>query len=280
MPTFPPIRTIIGFPYTPSAITVLAGETYSSTYYPVAALMDGLPRLAWRSVYGNVAIRVDLGINRPVNFVGLVGHNIALGTLVTVWASTSSPPPDLPPYPDDEGSWGDDPVLSLGRTFGIEYPNCWVDVRDAAGTAHSARYWQIHINNASGRALAINEVVIGLGEEFEGIIARPYAEELYAFQERQTLEYGKLAVSSAGTMARTLDLELRVSPEEQTRLNTIWETAALGPAEGTRVVVVPDSRRNDLWYVQWPVKRETTYPQSYLFGTVPLTIAEEAFGAV
>lgn len=281
MPTFPPVRSFIGFPYTPVAVTVLEGETYSATHYPTTHLYDQSPRVAWRSVYGNVALRFDMGANVPVNFVGIIGHNLHRDTLVTVWASTSTPPPDLPVYPDDEGTWGDAPQLVFGRTFGVEYPNCWVDTRNAAGDPQTARYWQLHINNANERAVAITEIVIGLAEEFEGIIASPYSEKLLAFQERQVLEYGKVVISGAGTMARTLELDLSVSPEDHTRLETIWESATLGPLDGRRVVVVPDSRRNDIWYVQWPATRETTYEgPSHQFADVPLTIAEEAFGAV
>jgi hypothetical protein len=280
MANFPPVRSYIGFPYTPSAVSLLAGESYNASYYPLTHLADGSPRLAWRSVYGNVAIRFDLGADQPVNFVGIVGHNLAADTLITVWASSVTPPPDLPPYPDDEGTWGEAAQIVLGRTFGVEYPNCWVDTRNLAGTPTSARYWQLHINNDGGRAIAINEVVIGLAEEFVGILKKPFTEKLFAFQERQVLEYGKVAISGAGTMARAMELELRVTPEEHTRLETIWNTASLGPLDGQRVVVVPDSRRNDLWYVQWPTRRETTYDKSYLVGRLPLTLAEEAFGAV
>lgn len=277
---FPPVRTFIGFPYVPAGIALAAGTSFDSVRYPLSNLMDGYGRTMWRSLYTTAAIQIDLGQPLPVNFIGLLGHNLSHNLLVQIYGSVNSASLAPPNYPlDDELETEWDTQQVFGRAVGVRYPNLWCDGRDVNGLPTTARFWQIHITD-NGAPVALGEIVIGLADEYEGIIRSPYREQLYSWQVRKKLVYGQQIVSGSNVVSRSVELDLGITPEDRVILDAVYGTAAEGPSDGQRVVVVPDSRRNDLWFIEWPARREITYPgASYRVGEQTVTLVEETFGA-
>jgi hypothetical protein len=89
------------------------------------------------------------------------------------------------------------------------------------------------------------------------------------------LEYGQTYRSASGAVVRKLDLNLTLMQEQVAAFHTLYQTAN---NMGGRMVVVPDSRVNDIWFAEWPSLQETTFEESYLVGTHKLTLVEEMSG--
>lgn len=279
MALYPPVRTLVGTQFTdPMLVSLVAGASYNTDRYPLTNLVDGTSKTAWRSTDKVVALRFDLGYAANVNFVGVIGHNFTVGTLCSIHATGSPASLVLPPFPPDDeyqAGWYEDQVLN--RLFSTRYPNCWVDVRNADGTPTAARYWQLHVID-NQRPVTISEVVIGLAAEFDGIISGlPYAATHAAQEMREVLEYGQVYRSTSGAILRSMDLSLMLMQEQVAAFHQLYQTAS---NVGGRMVVVPDSRTNDIWLTEWPSLRETTFEESYLVGTHKLSMVEEMSGAI
>jgi hypothetical protein len=278
MAIFPPVRTLIGVD-PPGLLTpsLVAGVSYDATRYPLTNLVDRTSKTAWRSSDPIVAIRFDLGYAAAIDYVGVIGHNVDRDGRFSIHASGSTALLGFPPgsMVDDEfsESWSNDLVLS--RAFGVRYPNCWVDTRTAAGVATTARYWQLHVYNNT-RPVTISEIVIGTATGFEGIITAPFAAQHEAQQTRDLMEYGQAYVSATGAVLRKMDLALTVRGEDVSTFHAVCQNAAISE----RVIVIPDSRKNDIWMIEWPNLRQTTFEESDLVGTHRLAMVEELFGVV
>lgn len=253
---FPPVRTFIGIPYTATA-SLLTGASYQDTYWPISQLVDGFAKTSWRCANTTGSVRIDLGSVKTMNYVAIFGHNFDYNLIVGVT------------------------TIAVSRGVGVKQPSFWLDMRTLAGAPTSAQFIDIAWANNS-RPVTIGEICVGLATEFKGTIVSYPTERVAMPQQRTKLEYGDVVVSSAGSLVRSMDLQLALTTTDRAALDAIHTAAAASPAAwpgtGTRVVVVPSTHRNDAWFVEWPAYLEQTFEESDLVVTVPLTLAEEVFG--
>lgn len=264
---FPPVHTFIGFPY-PATPTAGAGTSgYRDIYWPISQLVDGSGATGWRSANTTGSVILDLGASLPCNYFACFGHNFDNDMVTVVEMSNSS---------------GISPTL-LSRGCSVRQPSFWLDLRDLAGTPTTARYLRFSWAGNS-RMVTLGELSLGLATGFRGTLNAEPVERTFVPQLRSYLDYGKLIVSSAGVMGRTMDLVLNLDPDQRAALDTIAATAATSPlatpGSGTRVVVIPSSHRNDAWLVEWPAMVEGSYDDGHdRIVQFPITLVEEIFAA-
>lgn len=261
---FPPVCTMIGFPY-PSTATVVSGGSYNDLYWPPANLVDGSGKTAWRSAGTTGAVRLDLGSSLPCNFCAVFGSNFDHDLVLSVQMADNT---------------GMSPTV-LSRGVGIKQPGLWLDLRTITGLPTTARYVQLAwVGNS--RPATIGELCVGLADEFVGMLNPEPTERVQAMQRRSPLDYGKVAISAHGALARTMDLGLQLDTDQRAALDAISVAAGASPisqpGDGTRVVVVPSTHRNDAWYVEWPAFIEQEFTQSDLVVRADLPLVEEVFG--
>lgn len=255
---FPPVRTFIGIPYTATA-SITVGAGYRDIYWPIGQLVDGFASKAWRSANTTGAVRLDLGSVRPMNYVAFFGHNFDPTMVLAVTTA------------------------AFTRGCGVKQPSFWLDLRTLDGAPTSSQYVDIAwVGNS--RPATIGEICVGLASEFNGVLDAEPVERVEAPQHRNALEYGDVVISAMGTLKRTMDLTLRVTPTERAALDAIHTAAAASPlawpGTGTRVVVVPSTHRNDAWFVEWPAYLEQTFEQSDQVVNVSLPMREEVAGVM
>jgi hypothetical protein len=263
---FPPVYTFIGFPY-PATPTVASGASYRDIYWPLSQLVDGSGATGYRHANTTGALLFDLGSALPCNFFCVFGHNFDADLVVSVQMSNTPGAGDL-----------------LSRGCGVKQPSFWLDLRSLAGVPTTARYLQLSWV-AIRRPVTLGEVSIGQASLFQGVLDREPAERVFAPQIRSYLEYGKLITSATGTIGRTMELGLSLDPDQRTLLDAIHAQAAVSPlsepGDGTRVVVIPSTHRNDAWLVDWPAYLPGEYGEDLHDRIVryKLTLAEEVFAA-
>lgn len=261
---FPPVRTFIGFPY-PVTAAVTSGADYLAIYWPLGQLTDGSVKTAYRHANTTGAIRLDLGASLPCNFLACFGHNFDANLVLSVQMSDSA---------------GMSPTV-LARGVGVKQPAFWLDLRVLSGAPTTARYVQFAwVGNS--RPATIGELAVGLASEFQGMLDAEPRESITTPQQRANLEYGKTIISATGAIVRRMDLGLNLDVTQRAALDAISVTAATSPpsqpGDGTRVVVVPSSHRNDAWYVEWPSYIEQEFIDSDRIVRAPLTLMEEVHG--
>lgn len=261
---FPPVRTFIGIPYAVTP-TLLSGVSYRAIYWPLDQLTDGFAKTAWRCANTTGAVQLDLGSAKPLNFLVVTGHNFDADIIAGVTLSNSvSMSPAI-----------------LTRGVGVKQPAFWLDLRQLSGAPTTARYVSFAFAGNS-RPVTIHELSVGLASEFNGVLAPEPSEKLTFPQERTTLEYGKVAISAMGSLTRTMDLRLILTPTDRAAFDAIHAAAVTSPlaypGTGTRVVVVPSTHRNDAWFVEWPGYVEQTFEESDRVVEMPLTLVEEVVG--
>lgn len=261
---FPPVYTFIGVPYTVTA-SIASGAGYRDIYWPISQLVDGSGRTGWRSANTTGAVLIDMGSAKACNFVAVFGHNFDPAQVLSVQMSNNS----------NMSS----PVLSRG--VGVKQPSFWLDLRTLAGTPTTARYLQLAWV-ANSRPASIGELSVGLATGFKGVLSAEPEERVYVPQMRAYLEYGVLTATSPGTLGRSMELTLNLTPEDRVSLDAISAAADASPVsepgDGTRVVVIPTTHRNDAWLVDWPAHIRYTYDQTRML-RAPLTLTEEIFAA-
>lgn len=262
---FPPVYTFIGFPY-PATPTAVGGTTgFMDIRWPISQLVDGSGATGWRSANTTGAVLLDLGSALPVNYFACFGHNLD-GDMVTVVELSNSS--------------GMSPLI-LSRGLSVRQPSFWLDLRNLAGTPATARYLRFSWTGNS-RPATFGELSLGLATGFKGTLNAEPVERTFVPQLRGYLDYGKLIVSSPGTMGRSMDLVLNLDPDQRTALDAIAATAATSPlstpGSGTRAVVIPSSHRNDAWLVDWPAMVEGNYDDGHdRIVQFPITLTEEIF---
>jgi hypothetical protein len=238
VPVFPPGVVLMA---APSQIhSIGAGVTVNtpvlSPDYGARCLVDSLTDRPMRSVFETVSITLDLGATYTPNLVGIIGHNIDHGRVIGVT--------------NEDG---------LARGFGGRDPNCWLDLR---GFPTTARYWTIFVNSNSV-PVSMCEIVIATASVFsDGLWVGGFTEKLAYPGYRDLTEYLKTYVSASGALTRTADPSLQVDEADRQQLAAIYDEVLTPP--GGRVLVVPNSRLNDLWYVEWPSAEEASYPNTIL----------------
>lgn len=262
MPTFPAGATLIVRPSNWYSLfttpTLVSGGSFDSTNYPLSALTDGSAGEAsfrFDGVNGSVLINLNSGNTKTPNIFGVFGHNLDVAT-VNVKANTTS----------DMSS----PLLNQG--VGVRFPGFWLDLR---GFNITADYWQLNFSGNS-KAGVISEIVVAYGDVYSGILQPNYRERVIGQVTRAEMEYGKIIRAASGSITREMDLTLELPRSNYASLIGVYDEA--GPLD-RRVIVVPDSRRNDIWLIEWPNVRTFTFSDSVLSARVELPLREEAMGA-
>jgi len=225
---------------------VVSGE------YSRAHLVDGSLDQPCRMGWGTVQITLDLQQTRTPNLVGVLNHNIDFDRVIGITNEAG-----------------------LNRGFGARDPNCWIDLR---GFPTTARYWTLAINENS-HPVSIGEIVIATATVFgDGLWdGEPgFTEKLSYPGFRDATEYLKAYVSSSGAIVRTAEPTLTLSEADRVKLAAIFTEVMT--VTGRQVLIVPSSRLNDIWLVDWPVLEEATF-ENPLLRTMNLALYE-AVGAV
>lgn len=240
MAVFPATRTLIVPPsqlWSRGKTVTMAGA--AKTNYPASNATDGYSGRATRSEYVTESWIIDLTTARTPNIFGILHSNVTRGLVCAFQAASSlsfSP-------------------LLLDRGAAARYPNFWLDLR---GFPPTARYYRFGVNS-NAKAVALGEIVIATGFEFEGTLQSLPSENVRFWQERALLETGKLAISASGAHTRALELQLEMTADDVTNLEQVFVEAA---DSADPIVVVPDTRKNDIYYVHWPEQRELRYERS------------------
>ena len=232
-------------------VSLPAGALLDAAEYPLDHLIDGSIGPVTRFSTNAVRIVITLTGALPVNMLGVMNHNLD---------------PQLLIQPEIDG-------VPLSRTFGVQYPHCWLDLREFASTAT-----QVGITIAgNSRPISLSEIVVGSATLFEGTIEVPFPEALSGHTTRARTEYGILLEASSGALRRTLRLRLVLNPSEQAVLRTIWTHAK---EDGLPVIIAPTSLRNDVWALPLQGLRVFEYGESLLRGTVQIEALEMLGGVV
>lgn len=236
---------------------VTASSELSATYYPKSLLVDGSGRRAYRSNAATGTVDVDLEAVRTPNIFGVCNNNFDRGSTVSVQAGSSAGASDL-----------------LNTTLAARFPCMLLDLRPFAV---SARYWRLGWSGQS-RNPSIGEIVIGLGDEYDGCLDPEFAEELISMQERAEFESFRPYVSFTGQIARSMPLHFTMTQDERDNMAELYEECGL--VDNQRYVIVPDTQKNDLWLAELPPFRGIGYPLSEIELTHELPVIEEGFGVL
>lgn len=252
MAVFPPARTMI----VPPSGLLSRGAGCSATAvdpeFPASNATDGFAHTVTRSDAHTNQFVVELDLADTPNVFGIIHHNIDRGNICLFQSGG----------------------LVLDRGAAARRPNFWLDLR---GFPSTDVHWVFGVNNNS-RPIMVGEIVLGIAYEFNGVIESEPNEDVKFWQERQTMEYGQLAISAVKAAQRRMSLTLRLNQAEVGYFEQITDEANLS---GEPVVVVPDSRRNDIWFVHWPRRRDIRYTQSAVADIdVTLDLVEESAGVV
>lgn len=232
MANFPPTRTLIVPPSQNYSFGATASLSSPKPNYPASKAVDGTLGGYCRSNYGTDALVIDLGGAQSPNIFGVFQHNIDAGLVCSFQASNG-----------------------MNRGAAARRPHFWLDLRGFPPTAQS---YQLGVNGNS-RPLIIGEVVIATGFVFTGSLSAYVDEQTLFWQERREFEFGKMAISASGSLTRMGTLAMSVTAAELVQLDQVFEEAG---SSGERVVVVPDTRRNDIWFVEWPANKDVRYRQT------------------
>lgn len=206
-----------------------------SSDYTVERLADGRTDRVMRAAWETMAITIDCGEPCTPNLLGVLGHNIDHGRVIGVT--------------NDAG---------LARGFGGRDPNCWIDLR---GFPTTARYWTVFVN-VNSVPVSMCEVVIATATVFEdGFWEGEFTEQVKYPGYRDQTEFLKTYLSASGAINRSASPNVRLSEEDRVKLAAITEEVM---TTGGRVLVVPSSLINDIWYCEWPPLEELTYPNQRL----------------
>lgn len=251
MPIFPPVVSLLA---PPSGIwslakVVSANVPIISSDYTLAHLVDGTCTQATRFAFDTLQVTIDLGVTRTPNIFGVLNHNFDPGLVVGV---------------SNEAG--------LSRGFGVRDPHCWIDLR---GFPTTARYWTLSVN-ANSIPVSLGEIVIATGAEFSGMVESEPSEDVVFHGTRDTTEYGKVYLSATGALSRRTPFNLRVPQAQRAILQAIDLEVGI---MGGRVLVVPTTARNDIWFTEWPSLLEYTHADQ-IESSVPLDLIDESSGVV
>lgn len=251
MATFPPASVLIAPPSQVHSLgrTVSANAPVLSADYPLSRLVDGSLAQPARFAFGTVQVTVTTDSVTP-NIFGILNHNLDPGLVIGVTNNAG-----------------------LNRGFSVRDPNCWIDLRGFSTTATS---WTVVINGNS-LPVSLGEIVVATGTEFPGVIELPFSEEIHYPGYRDRTEYQKLYLSASGAMVRRLPLQLRLSRDQFTLLDAMWEE--VGTTTDARMVVVPSTRVNDIWLAELQGRSEFTF-ENVAEETVTFDLLEESGGVL
>lgn len=238
-------------------VSLPVGTLYSSEY-PLTNLIDGLAGPMTRFGNKTIRVRVTLPSEQNVNIIGICNHNLDPALLIQ-------------PYVDG---------VPLSRSFGVTYPNCWIDVRGFNSlTATGLPLTTVDLSiSGNSQFIAMGELVVAGGYIFDGTIEAPIQPTVTGKAVRRYTASGKLFESGYGTITRQMRLSLQVDRlgAEATYLQAIFDDVA---EAGVLVPVVPTTNINDFWLARWPKRREFMHDNQRIV-KVPLDLTEEAGGVL
>ena len=263
MPDWPPTRTLIvhrsNWYSRTGVVSLIEGALFNSEY-PLTNLTDGLAGPMTRFDTTSVWLRVTLTGSQNANILGILNHNLD---------------PDLLIQPYING-------VALPRTFSVKYPHCWIDLRAFATDPFTAT--GIPVTSAdiritgNSQKIAMSEIVIAGGYIFNGTIEPPWTRGIRTGTVRRRVDGDRLIEAGLGTFVRPLRLNLTLTAAtEGVNLQSVWTDTG---EHGEQVLVVPTTRRNDLYLVRWPPQRRYVVERSAQRVKVQLDLLEEAGGLV
>ncbi len=259
--SFPPVRTLLGSPADNFSrgrtVTPLAGSVAVSAF-PLLNATDDTAQSVSRLTGVTGGWVVDLGSARSPLAIAVFNHTFDEGRVIGTRGSNNS---DL-----------SSAVVSAG--FAAAPFGCWLDLRGFSFVP--ARYWSIEIETVNSVALQLGEIVIALPDAYEGVIMEESLDaETTFYQSHERSEHGARVGVTSGVASRRVQMRLRMSPAERVAFEGLWDEAGL---TWQRVLVVPDSRVNECYWVDWPVRRETAYDKTDRFPETALALDEEGMG--
>lgn len=241
------------------AVTLTAGTVL--TNYPLANLTDDSMQTVARFAETAVTFSLDLGGVVPIDAVAILNHNFDPGLILQVFVSTD------PAFPSAS-------TQQIG--VAAARPNMWVDLRTFVTTG---RYIRIRtpLLTANSVPISIGEVVVGTLADLEGVVEPEMIRVKQYWAERQLTEELLSYRTLSGVISRGLEIGFSMDPTARAVLEAIFDDAGL---TGYRVPFVPDSTKNDLYFLDWPASRDTEYVQSDRHTVLRLTVMEETPGVL
>lgn len=241
-------------------VTLDDGTLFNSAY-PLSNLTDGKGRTVCRlsTNYGRIVI--DLGAAHSPDLLAVVNHNLDDGLVLGVLGSNNS----------DMSS----PSL-VGGIAATKDPVIWIDLRGFAFSP--SRYWSIEVTEASPNSvgLTFGEIIIATADAFDGIIDPDHEAVWKTFRERSFTEYGLPYSMSSGAIQRALRLGLTLFTDDMDTIEEIFDDAG---TNGERVLVIPDSRIHEAYFVEWASQLDRTRENEWI-EKGSLELLEESFGVV
>lgn len=263
---FPPAKTLIVSPTRGTVLShgivpTLANGSLFSSAYPLSNLTDGYGRTVCRlsTPYGRIVL--DLGAAYIPDLLAVVNHNLDAGLVLGVKGSNNS---DL-----------SSPALVAGFAATSD-PVIWLDLRGFAFSA--CRYWGIEVTEAEPNSvgLAFGDILIATADAFEGVIDPDHEVQGRTFRERSFTEYGLPYSISSGARQRGLRLGLTLFTDEMDSVEAIFDDAG---TNGRRVLVIPDSRVHEAYYVEWASQLDRARENQWV-EKGSLELQEESFGVL
>ncbi len=239
------------------AVTLVAGTAL--TNYPASNLVDDSADSPLRISERQFDLYVDLTVDRTPNAVALFNHNIDATRVVEVYVGPSP--------------------ASFTRiaSFAAGTINGWLDLRAFSTSSRTGRYWRIKISTNNSIPVTMGELVIGNAFVLEGVLSENWNRASKYFIEREFTEEMLPYKMHSGARARQLQMSFIMDPTNRSYIEQTFDDAGI---TGNRVVVIPNTRKNDPYFIDWPSRRQINFPQSLRESKIDLTLTEQSVGVI
>lgn len=236
-------------------VTMLTGTPLAN--YPVTNLVDDSADLPLRISERQFELYVDLGATRTPDVLALFNHNLDRTALVQVLAGPS------PGFATPVGN------------FTAGYNNGWLDLRGM--TNRTGQFWKIRITADNSVPVTLGELVIGSAYVMEGVLSENWKRSARYPVSREFTEEMLPYKMQSGSRQRQLQLNFILDPTNRAIIETVFDDAGV---TGNRVVVIPDTGKNDPYFIDWPSRREINFPESLRQTKVSLLLTEQSVGVI
>jgi len=225
--------------------------------YPATNLVDDSADSVFRISERQFDLYVDLTTSRTPDVLALFNHNLDPTKLVSVYVGASPA------------------TLSLVGSFAAGRVNGWLDLR--AFPARTGRYWRIKIATDNSTTITLGELVIGSAYILEGVLAENWGRGTKYFVERAFTDEFLPYKMHAGARQRQVQLSFIMDAASRAKIEAVFDDAG---TTGNRVVVIPDTGKNDPYFIDWPARRAIGFPQSDRQTKIDLLLTEQSMGVV
>lgn len=242
-------------------VEVISGTELEN--YPATNASDGDGAVVSRIEETHGGWQIDLEEARLPDVFAVVNHNIPEDVVCGVQGSNDE---DFATV--DFDGWG----------MFARRPVTWLDLRGILMVP--CRYWRFWVLTAdpADRSLGLGEFVIGTAVEFDGLATQgQHTEREKAFVSRAETEEGLPYKMHSGAIQRALIMDATLFEELVETMEDLSDDAG---ESGERVLVIPNSRQNEAYYLDWPAAVAMRFPESRLVGDMQLDLPEESFGVV